>query len=183
MPEVIFHTLITAVLTVAATLPALAQATGTAEPLAPRVLQAAQLYVKAIACAGPLSPSMVVTLVPAGSLDMRWDARYAVIWGGDLGCQGGSGTHGSHIAMVVLRAGDSVLVDPIQSSPAVRFPIPVRYVERVVSNTADTLTMEGMAYSDKDPNCCPSLPTRFTMRVDEKGDWRLVSRTRVAPWR
>lgn len=160
-----------------------ARAQSGSDPLTPRIIEAARHWVRAIACAVPPDPAMVIPLIPSRSPEARWDARYAVIWGGDLGCEGGSGTHGSHIAIAVLRAGDSVLIDPMQSSPVVRFPIPVRYVERVVSNTADSLTLEGMAYGDKDPNCCPSLPTRFTMRVDDKGQWRLVSRSRVAPWR
>jgi hypothetical protein len=33
-----------------------------------------------------------------------------------------------------------------------------------------------MEYGPKDSNCCPSIKVRFTLRVDEKGYWKLTEK-------
>ena len=76
----------------------------------------------------------------------------------------------------LFSTGDSYVVDPLQSSPVIQFESPVRGVERIVGNTRDSLILEGMEYGPKDPNCCPSIKVRFTLRVDEKGNWKLVEK-------
>ena len=115
-------------------------------------------------------------LVPYKTMDDRMDAKYAVLWVGDIGCAGGSGTEGTNLSIVTISTGDSYVVDPLQSSPVIQFESPVRFVERIVGNTRDSLILEGMEYGPKDPNCCPSIKVRFTLRVDEKGNWKLVEK-------
>ena len=88
----------------------------------------------------------------------------------------GSGTEGTNLSIVTISTGDSYVVDPLQSSPVIQFESPVRFVERIVGNTRDSLILEGMEYGPKDPNCCPSIKVRFTLRVDEKGNWKLVEK-------
>ena len=116
------------------------------------------------------------SLVPYKTMDDRMDAKYAVLWVGDIGCAGGSGTEGTNLSIVTISTGDSYVVDPLQSSPVIQFESPVRFVERIVGNTRDSLILEGMEYGPKDPNCCPSIKVRFTLRVDEKGNWKLVEK-------
>jgi hypothetical protein len=61
----------------------------------------------------------------------------------------------------------------------VQFESPVRGISRIVGNTRDTLILEGKEYADSDPNCCPSITLRFTLRVDDKGNWKLVEKKRL----
>ena len=109
-------------------------------------------------------------------MDDRLNAKYAVLWTGDVGCAGGSGTNGSHVAIVTVGAGDSFTIDPLQSSPVIAFETPVRIIEKFVGNTRDSIILEGKEFGDKDPNCCPSITVRFTLRVDDKGNWKLVEK-------
>jgi hypothetical protein len=83
--------------------------------------------------------------------------------------------------MVSIGAGNSFFVDPLRSSPAIKHEIPVRYVERLVGNTADSLTVEGKAYGPKDGNCCPSINVRATVKVDAKGNWKIIERKIILP--
>ena len=104
------------------------------------------------------------------------DAKYAVLWMGDMGCSGGAGSTSTYISIVTPGFGDFYVVDPLQSSPAIQFESPVSGVDRIVGNTNDSLILEGMEYGLKDPNCCPTIKVRFTLRVDEKGNWKLVEK-------
>lgn len=108
------------------------------------------------------------------------EATYAVLWTGDIGCAGGSGTNGTNIAMVSIGSGDSFFVDPTRSSPAIDFDSPTRYVDRLVGNTRDSLILEGHEYGANDSNCCPSINLRFTLRLDAKGNWKLVEKKVIA---
>jgi hypothetical protein len=108
------------------------------------------------------------------------DAKYAVLWAGDIGCAGGSGSEETNLSIVTISTGDSYVVAPLLSSPVIQFESPVRFVERIVGNTRDSLILEGKEHGLKDANCCPSIPVRFTLRADEKGNWKL-SEKKVMP--
>jgi hypothetical protein len=134
-------------------------------------------YANAISCSGvKIDPKQIAALVPYKTLDDRFDAKYAVLWTGDIGCSGGSGSEATHLSIVTIGSGDSYVVDPFQSSPVIQFDTPIRDVERIVGNTKDSLILEGMEYGPKDSNCCPSIKVRFTLRVDEKGNWKLAEK-------
>lgn len=140
-----------------------------------QVIEAASHYAQAVACPGLRSSAWrIAALTPWTTPDDRLNARYAVLWTGDIGCAGGSGTDSANVSIVVIRAGASFLVDPQQSSPLVRFDSPVRYVDRIVEHGRDTLTLEGLAHAPNDPNCCPTQRLRFTLKVDADGHWRRV---------
>ena len=140
------------------------------------VLVSANNYAHAISCHdGQIEPKDVVTLIPYKTFDDRLDAKYAVLWSGDIGCAGGSGTNYTNISIVNVGPGDSYVVDPHLSSPIVTFESPVRHVDRIVRNTKDSLFLEGKEHGPNDANCCPSITVRFTLKVDKKGDWKLVN--------
>jgi len=156
---------------------ALAQDAPSVQDISKAVVRASSQYANAVSCeTEKIGPKQIAGLRPYKSFDDRMDAVYAVLWSGDIGCAGGSGTSGTNISIVTIGAGDSYVVDPTRSSPVVQFESPVRYVERIVGNTPDTLILEGKDYGPKDPNCCPSVPVRFTLKVDGKGNWKLVEK-------
>ncbi len=136
-------------------------------------------YANAIACPGvKVRPEDVLALVPSEDDDRRL-SKYAVLWTGDLGCFGGPGIEASHIAIATISSGKYV-VDPRLSSPVIEFDSPVRYVKRVVSYTDDTLTLQGNVSGPQDVRGVPSVPVRFVLKVDEKGNWKM-SEKRVLP--
>lgn len=138
------------------------------------VASAVERYANAIACAGvKVSPDNVLMLTagyPAAPM-----ARYAVLWVGDMTCYGGSGADKTHIAIATLNSGQ-YLVQPEMSSPVVAFESPVKLVRRVVSHSAKNMVLEGMEYGPGDPQNAPSVPVRFILRLDTKGDWKLADK-------
>lgn len=149
----------------------------------PRIVQAVDGYANTIACETlSIAPGDVIVLSPGTPAEHHEDARFAVLWTGDIGCAGGSVTSSTHIAIVAVGGrGSAYLVDPLQSSPVIHFQSPVRVVERIVETTRNTLVLEGMELDDRDANCCPSLPVRFTLLADEAGHWRLVAQQALPP--
>lgn len=137
------------------------------------VAGAVERYANAIACSGvkvrPADVLMLTAGYPAAPM-----ARYAVLWVGDMTCYG-SGTEKTHIAIATQNSGQ-YLVQPELSSPVVAFESPVKLVRRVVSHSAKNLVLEGMEYGPGDPQTAPSVPVRFILRLDSKGDWKLADK-------
>ena len=145
------------------------------------ILTAVKHYSAAIACSD-VAPDAnnIAAMTPYKSFDNREDAKFAVIWHGDIGCLGGSGTSSARIAVVKVGAGDSFYVSPSESSPQVEEGLP-RTVEKVVGATADSITVDVRDYGDKDANCCPSLRKRLTLKQSAKGNWAVVSTKQLPP--
>ncbi len=143
------------------------------------IADAVRRYANAIACPGiKVRPDDVLALVPAED-DSRRLSKYAVLWTGDVGCFGGAGIEASQIAIATISSG-KYIVDPRLSSPVIEFDSPVRFVKRVVSYTDDTLTLQGNVSGPQDVRGVPSVPVRFVLKVDEKGNWKLQDK-RVLP--
>jgi len=159
---------------------AFAQSAPPVQEITKQIIKSVKGYANAISCPGvDVGPNQIAALTPYKTQDDRMDAKYAVLWDGDIGCAGGSGTTGTNVAIVTVSVGDSFVVDPSQSSPIIQFESPVRGVSRIVGNTKDTLILEGKEFGDKDPNCCPSISVRFTLRVDDKGNWKLIEKKQL----
>ena len=136
-------------------------------------------YANAIACPGVrVRPADVLALTPYED-DYRRTSKYAVLWSGDLGCNGGAGVVQSHLSIATINNGKYV-VDPRQSSPIVDLESPVRIVKRVVSYTDDTMTLQGNVHGPQDRQGYPSVPVRFTLKLDDQGNWKMVDK-RVLP--
>lgn len=159
-----------------------AQSAPPVQEITKQIIKAATSYKDAIACVeDKIGAKDIAALVPYKTLDDRMDAKYAVLWGGDIGCAGGSGTYGTNVSIVTIGAGDSYTVNPLQSSPVIQFETPVRIVSRIVGNTRDSMILEGLEFGPKDANCCPSIPVRFTLKLDEKGNWKLADKKVMPP--
>lgn len=141
-----------------------------------QVLEAATHYAVAVSCvnAAPHAND-IAALVPWKVYDDRENAEYLVFWQGDVGCLGRTGTSGPQAALVKIGGGTTFYVDPTRSSPAVQLELPM-VMERLVGNTKDSLVVDGIAYGDKDPQCCPSLRTRYTLRPDARGNWKVAEK-------
>ncbi|WP_370682278.1 hypothetical protein [Comamonas sp. GB3 AK4-5] len=147
-----------------------------------KIIEVVNLYARAIACDADdgLSGKNIAAMTPLTNMLERDEAKFAVLWNGDLGCQGGSGTSGARLAIVGVGAGDTFYVNPYESEPAVDAGLP-RYVERIVGATKDTLVFDVRDYSDRDANCCPSLRQRITIRQLPNGKWQRVSTKKLPP--
>lgn len=143
------------------------------------VAEAVRRYANAIACPGvKIRTDDVLALIP-GDGDARRLSKYAVLWTGDVGCFGGAGIESSQITIATISSG-KYIVDPRLSSPIIEFESPVRLVKRVVNYTNDTLTLQGNVSGPQDVRGIPSVPVRFTLKLDDKGNWRLFDK-RVLP--
>lgn len=139
-----------------------------------KILDVAQQYQNAIACANiDQAKQPVIALSPYTDSLHRDEARYAVLWSGDVGCAGGSGSSSANITIVGIGGGNGLFVDSAHSSPQITFDSPVNFIREVVSYTQDTLTLRGKEYAEGDPHCCPSVDVRFTLRSDDQGNWML----------
>lgn len=143
------------------------------------IADAVRRYANAISCPGvKVRAEDVLALMP-GDDDERRLSKYAVLWTGDLGCFGGAGIEATHLAIATISGG-KFIVDPRLSSPVVAFDSPVRFVKRVVSYNVDSLTLQGNVYGPQDKVGNPTIPVRFTVKLDEKGNWKMTDK-RVLP--
>lgn len=139
------------------------------------IVDAVRRYGNAISCPGvKVRADDVLTLVP-GEDDDRRLSKYAVLWTGDLGCFGGPGIEATHLAIATVSSGKYV-VDPRLSSPVVEFESPVRFVKRVVSYNEESMTLQGNVYGPQDKVGNPTIPVRFTVKLDDKGNWRMTDK-------
>lgn len=135
---------------------------------------AVERYANAIACAGVrVSPDDVLML--SSGYEGAFQARYAVLWMGDMSCFGSAGAAQTQVAIATFSNGRYV-VQPELSSPVVSFDSPVRMVTRVVSHTTRAMVLEGREFGPEDPDSTPSVPVRFILRADGKGNWKLVDK-------
>ncbi len=143
------------------------------------IVDAVRRYGNAISCPGvKVRTDDVLTLDP-GEDDDRRLSKYAVLWTGDLGCFGGPGIEATHLAIATVSSG-KYIVDPRLSSPVVEFESPVRYVKRVVSYNEESMTLQGNVYGPRDKVGNPTIPVRFTVKLDDKGNWKLTDK-RILP--
>jgi len=138
------------------------------------VASAVERYANAIACAGvQVRPSDVLML--SNGYQGAFQARYAVLWMGDMSCFGGAGSEQTQLAIATFSNGRYV-VQPELSTPVVAFDSPVRMVTHVVSHSTRALVLEGNELGPEDPDNSPSVPVRFILRADVKGNWKLVDK-------
>lgn len=157
-----------------------AQSAPTAHEITSEIIRTATAYANAISCGGGPALNDIAALTPYKTMDDRMDEKYAVLWMGDIGCSGGTHSMTTNIAIVQVGGlTNPYYVDPLQSSPVVKFGFNGLF-ERIVGNTKDTLILEGMELGQEDPACCPSVKARTTLRVDQKGNWKIVAKKIIA---
>ena len=148
-----------------------------------QAFKVATRYARSISCETVTNLKNMVALIPWKNLkddDERDRAQYALVWYGDIGCSGGTGSSASHIAIVRISVGDSFLVDPAASSPIVKFDLSVESRTKVLSASSDQLTLSGWDYGPEDAHCCPSVPVRISVKRDQHGNWAVINKTPAA---
>jgi hypothetical protein len=147
------------------------------------IIRSVNAYGNAISCPNVnVTPKDIAALVPHKTFEDRDKAMYAVLWAGDIGCLGGSGTETPNIAIVTVSTGDTYVVQPHLSSPAISFEgAHARSFPKIVGNNKDSIVVDGFEYDPqgKDAMCCPSVPVRITVRVDEKGNWKNIEKKQL----
>ena len=138
-----------------------------------KVVQVVSNYARGIGCNTFINEKLVARL---DSNQDKSDRHYVAFWTGDIECQGGTNSVETHIAIIGRDEDGRLYVRPQESSPIVKLVSPARYVQRIVKNTASSITIEGLAYHPvgkrmADPHCCPSRITQFTLVRDEYGNW------------
>ncbi|MFM9913747.1 MAG: hypothetical protein ACKVN9_09465 [Methylophilaceae bacterium] len=144
-----------------------------------KIVHLVSSYATAISCDwGGINSKSIAALVPYKNQEDYDSAKYAVLWSGDIGCLGGSGSVTTNIAIVIVSESGQFVIDPSLSSPAIKFQsIDSRFFPKIISNTSDALVLEGMDYDlPKDSMCCPSIPVQVTVKVNEKGDWKVIDK-------
>ena len=138
------------------------------------VASAVERYANAVACAGvKVRPADVLLL--SNGYQGTFQARYAVLWVGDMSCFGGTGTEQTQLAIATFNNGQYV-VQPELSSPVVAFESPVQLVTHIVSHSTRALVLEGQECGPDDPDGAPSVPVRFILRLDGKGNWKMLDK-------
>jgi len=89
---------------------------------------------------------------------------YLVVWHGDVGCLGGSGTNIPYFSLVNLGVGDNPLVNSQYPQPKLDF----RDVRKVYIKNG-MLVIEGMGYGPRDGNCCPTKPEISVFQLSYDG--------------
>ncbi len=144
-----------------------------------QVFQKAMQYAGSIACDVRADKKNVVALVPWNDFrDMieREKAKYALIWYGDIGCSGGSGSVNPYITVIQISTGNSFVANLSRSSPLIKFETQIRDI-RVIEAAENELILNGLDGAPDDPICCPTIPVRVHLRQDSQGNWKLIEKT------
>ena len=150
-----------------------------------KIIEAVNHYTAAIACQREdVTAKDIASLAPYAVNDaFQPTGTYAVIWDGDIDCGGVAGSVTSNIAIVTISpATRQFHVVPALSSPQVGLDLPLAYRHRIVGNTADTLTLEGLFWDPShDALCCPSARIQYTMKRDDRNNWAIVDKHDLGP--
>ena len=146
-----------------------------------RVLESVNSYAMGIACeTAEATAKDVAALVPLGVATDTvpyGEGTYAVLWHGDIGCRGGSGTVTDNIALVVRAANDTFLVDPRASSPQVAFETSIAAIDKLVGATSNSLVLDGRRFCGGEWSLAGcEMKVRITMRQGRDGSWKVVSK-------
>lgn len=87
----------------------------------------------------------------------RAAAEYAVIWAGDVGCRGGSGTNTMNYLLVEKRGVTPARIVGMGELEGAS-------IERIVATTPDSLSVDVYTWGPDDANCCASVYERRTFR-------------------
>ena len=157
------------------------------------VLDKAKQYAQSVACMTTFDEdteeqaTSINNVYPVSYYKMFDDSKVAgtflVLWGGDVGCAGGSGTYGYSLTEF-QRISDSrpftmsnsdLLMDLYEISE-----INTRFIQDIsYNNRTNTLELVSFEFAPKDGNCCPSLKYRYNFKNSEYGDWKLSEKVRL----
>jgi hypothetical protein len=139
-----------------------------------QALKAASQYANSISCETLIEENNLLALIPwnnVNDLRERAKAEYALIWHGDIGCDGGTGTFNPYIAIINIGSGNSFVVNPLMSSPVVKFDVQVHRINGIIKYSKTELLLSGKTWGPDDGHCCPSIPVNILLTRDTNGNW------------
>ena len=149
-----------------------------------QVLQLVKTYSATVACdttfegGKPLSAQLdkVFTIErdPEAGL-----ASYYVLWGGDKGCNGGSGTSSFFVSEVgrysssrpLLVLGDEAFGKGFDA-------INPRFIQSIRQNSPSSFTVVSLEHAERDGNNFPSKKYQYELR-QQKGSWVMTKRSHI----
>ena len=147
-----------------------------------QVLQLVKTYSATVACdttfegGKPLSAQLgkVFTIErdPEGGM-----ASYYVLWGGDKGCNGGSGTSSFFVSEVGRYSSSRPLLVLSDEAFGKGFDaINPRFIQSIQQHSPSSFTVISLEHADKDGNNFPSKKYQYELR-QQKGSWVMVKRS------
>jgi hypothetical protein len=92
--------------------------------------------------------------------------KFAVLWHGDEGCAGGSGTNRPHISVVLLSSSGKPQFLPGEKSTIVEFQV----IDKLLSaSEEDGVVVTGSTWQPGDADCCATKHVRATLRRGRHG--------------
>ncbi|WP_201597110.1 hypothetical protein [Psychrobacter fulvigenes] len=157
------------------------------------VLEKAKQYAQSVACMTTFDDDSEENLASVNNVypinyykmfdDSKVAGNFLVLWGGDVGCAGGSGTYGYSLTEF-QRISDSrpftmsnsdLLMDLYEVSE-----INTRFIQDIsYNNRTNTLEVVSFEFAPKDSNCCPSLKYRYNFKNSDYGNWKLSEKVRL----
>lgn len=157
------------------------------------VLDKAKQYAQSVACSTTFDDDSEEKLNSVNSVypleyskmfdDGKVTGSFLVLWGGDVGCMGGSGTFGYSLTEF-QRISDSrpftvsnpdLLEDLYEISE-----VNTRFIQDISYNDkAKILEIISYAFAAKDGNCCPSLKYRYNFKNSDYSNWKLSEKVRL----
>ena len=108
-----------------------------------------------------------------GANSIDFEAEFLVFVVADPGCAGGTGT--SNFVPVAVRKGplsSAYYVDPQYSAPAITMSgVNLGGIQSVIAIDSNTIELTWAEWGPNDPNCCPSIEGKATLKRDSSGNW------------
>lgn len=139
-----------------------------------QVPQVAKKYAQSISCDYQIKSSNLVSLKSINFSTQEYsNPEYVVIWSGDIGCNGGSHSIRYLLTTLNIRAANTITVDPSLSSPAIKFPIVAKSINKITRLSNNSLKLITFDHSASD--CCSENLVETIIKRDTKGNWKIIS--------
>lgn len=107
------------------------------------------------------------------------EATYYVLWSGDFGCMGGSGTESFYVSEIYRDdSSKPFLVMNDEAFGKAFSEINTRFIESIKQYGISHFEVIALKYGKDDANCCPSLKYQYTVRKNS-GEWVISSKKRL----
>lgn len=148
-----------------------------------QALKVAKEYANSIACNTSIEKKNLIALRSWNTDDAedRGYAKYALVWHGDIGCNGGSGTTTWNISIIKIGVGDYFFVDAAKSSPMGRVQLPVKPDIKIVKFSESNITVQTKV-EDKaveGRGCCEWTRVELQLKIDKNGNWNLANKKKL----
>jgi len=145
-----------------------------------KVVSIMKKYAETVSCGYDIQPKNVVNMTHSQDID---NPIYYVLWQGDIGCSGGSGTTSMEITSVeknrLMDSGYIVSVYPVLDEN-VYYELNPRFIESLKKISDDQIqVITWLPVNDGELNY-PSKKVKFILkRTERNAPWRIINRTLI----